>query len=245
MTALPVLFISHLEESTAFKKWKKWKSLSCVWLCNPMSCSQPGSIVHGILQVRILEWVAISFRGSLQPRDWTWISCVGGRFFTIWTTREALQSMLLNSISLSPIYLMFSCVMGFSYLMGNFDRVTVSLKHLQRLPQVCMTKSNHFILTVTITHKLDPISFCKWSSITFLQTSYISNLNSPLHVLSTLLELSSLHSLVYATSAVFSAPQFCLSFKTYLIVTGMTHPHLTYPLSLPLKFLIERHFVAF
>ena len=191
-----------------------------------MSCSLPGSIVHGILQVRILEWVAISFRGSLQPRDWTWISCVGGRFFTIWATWETLQSMLLNSISLSPIYLVFSCVMGFSYLMGNFDRVTVSLKYLQRLPEVCMTKSNHFILTVTI--KLDPISFCKWSSITFLQASYISNLNRTLHVLCTLLELSSVHSLVYSNSAFFYAPQFCLYFKTYLIITGMTHPHLTY-----------------
>ena len=41
-------------------------------LCNPMDCSQPGSSVHGILQARVLEWVAIPFsRGSSQPRDWT------------------------------------------------------------------------------------------------------------------------------------------------------------------------------
>ena len=50
----------------------------------------PGSSVHGVLQARILEWVAISFsRGSSQPREWTWVSYTVGRFFTIWATREA------------------------------------------------------------------------------------------------------------------------------------------------------------
>ena len=40
--------------------------------------------IHGILQARILEWVAISFsRGSSQPRHWTWVSCTAGGFFTI------------------------------------------------------------------------------------------------------------------------------------------------------------------
>ena len=55
-----------------------------------MECSPPGSSVHGILQAKMLEWVAILFsRGSSQPRDWTWVSCIAGRFFTIWATREA------------------------------------------------------------------------------------------------------------------------------------------------------------
>ena len=50
---------------------------SCVWLCDTMDCSLPGSSVQGILQVRILEWVAgLSSRGSSLPKDWTWISCV-------------------------------------------------------------------------------------------------------------------------------------------------------------------------
>ena len=49
-----------------------------------------GSSVHGILQARILEWVAISFsRGSSQPRNRTLVSCVAGRFFTDWAMREA------------------------------------------------------------------------------------------------------------------------------------------------------------
>ena len=60
---------------------------SCLTLCNPMDYSLPGSSVHGISQARILEWVAIPFsRGSPQPRDWTWVSCIAGWFFTIWAS---------------------------------------------------------------------------------------------------------------------------------------------------------------
>ena len=52
-------------------------------LCDPMDYSTPGSSVHGILQARILEWVAVSSsRGSSQPRDQTCVSCIVGRFFT-------------------------------------------------------------------------------------------------------------------------------------------------------------------
>ena len=56
-----------------------------------MDCNPPGSSVHGILQARILEWVAISSsRGSSQPRDQIQVSCSAGGFFTIQATREAL-----------------------------------------------------------------------------------------------------------------------------------------------------------
>ena len=75
-------------------RWWKWSEVaqSCPTLCNPMDCSLPGSMVHGIFQARILEWAAISFsRGSSQPRDQTWVSCIADRRFTIWATREALQ----------------------------------------------------------------------------------------------------------------------------------------------------------
>ena len=61
----------------------------CLTLCHPMDYSLPGFSVHGILQARILEWVVISFsRGSSCSRDWTWVFCIAGRFFTIWATRE-------------------------------------------------------------------------------------------------------------------------------------------------------------
>ena len=63
----------------------------CPALCEPMDRSPPGSSVHGILQARVLEWVAISFsRGSSPPRDWNWVSCITGRFFAIWFTEEQM-----------------------------------------------------------------------------------------------------------------------------------------------------------
>ena len=60
-------------------------------LCDPMDCSLPGSSLHGILQARVLEWVAISFsRGSSQTRDQTQVSWILGRRFNLWATRKKL-----------------------------------------------------------------------------------------------------------------------------------------------------------
>ena len=72
------------------------KSLSCVWLfVTPMDCSPPGSSIHGIFQARILEWVAISFsRRSSWPRDGTRVSCIAGRFFTVWATGWDIATQL-------------------------------------------------------------------------------------------------------------------------------------------------------
>ena len=57
---------------------------SCPTLCDSVDCSLSGSSVHGILQARILEWVAISFsRGSSQPRDRTQVSRIGGKRFNL------------------------------------------------------------------------------------------------------------------------------------------------------------------
>ena len=76
----------------------------CVCVCVCVSCSVmcdylwphglyglPGPFVRGIVQARILEWVAIPFCGGFsKPRDWTRVSCIAGRSFTIWASREAL-----------------------------------------------------------------------------------------------------------------------------------------------------------
>ena len=74
------------------KKRGKWKCLllSGIWFfVTPVDCSPPGSSVHVILRARKLIWVAIPFsRGSSPPRDWTWVSCNAGRYFTVWGTRE-------------------------------------------------------------------------------------------------------------------------------------------------------------
>ena len=70
----------------------KWSEVaqSCPTLCDPVDCSPPSSSVHGILQARILEWVAISFsRAPSRPRDWTQVSRIAGRRFNLWATREA------------------------------------------------------------------------------------------------------------------------------------------------------------
>ena len=65
----------------------KWKSLTCPTLCDPMEYT-----VHGILQARILEWVAFPFsRGSSQSRDRSQVSCIASGFFTSWATREAQE----------------------------------------------------------------------------------------------------------------------------------------------------------
>ena len=86
------------QTTSVFLPWEPHESesevaQSCPTLCDPMDCSLPGSSVHGILQARILEWVAISFsRGSSRPRDRTWVSCTGVRCFNLWATREALRT---------------------------------------------------------------------------------------------------------------------------------------------------------
>ena len=70
---------------------------SCPTLCNPMNSS-----VHRILQARILEWVAVPFsRGSSWPRDWTQVSCMAGRCFTMWATRETSGNVLKEKIKVS------------------------------------------------------------------------------------------------------------------------------------------------
>ena len=69
---------------------------SCPTLCDPMDCSPPGFSVHGILQARILEWVASSFsRGSSRPRDQTQVSHIAGRCFNLWATKPSQISTTL------------------------------------------------------------------------------------------------------------------------------------------------------
>ena len=66
---------------------------SCQTFCDPMDSSLPGSSVHGILQIRMLEWVAMPiFGGSSQPRDGTCLLPLlhlAGEFFTTSAAREA------------------------------------------------------------------------------------------------------------------------------------------------------------
>ena len=75
-----------------------------------MACSLPGSSVHGLLQARILEWVASSFsRGSSRPRDQTQVSYIAGRLFTDWSSREVpfinlVRTLIANKSPYSQSY---------------------------------------------------------------------------------------------------------------------------------------------
>ena len=92
-----------------------------------MHCNFPGSSVHEILQARILEWVAISFsRGFSWPRDRTWVSCIAGRPFTIWATREAPKGKIGR---------------------WNEDAVSISSSHLSRIwQQLCNSSAYQLFL---------------------------------------------------------------------------------------------------
>ena len=80
------MLVYHMRRLLAFISEVTWsESLSFV----PDSLL-PHGLVHGILQARILEWVTFPFsKGSSLPRDQTQVSCIAGRFFTSWATREA------------------------------------------------------------------------------------------------------------------------------------------------------------
>ena len=80
----------------------------CQTLCHSMDCNPSGSSVYGILQARILEWVAFPFsRESSQPRSWTWVFCISGKFFTIcWTLRlvgNAVEKFLKKMKSVTSV----------------------------------------------------------------------------------------------------------------------------------------------
>ena len=84
---------------TRLSNWTELKSLSRVWLCNPMDCSPPGSSINGVFLARVLEWVAISFfRGSSQPRDRTWVSRILSRRLTVWATILIVKGSSQNDI---------------------------------------------------------------------------------------------------------------------------------------------------
>ena len=109
-----------------------------------MDYSLPGSSVPGILQAKILEWAAIFFsRGSSQPRDQTWVSCIAGRFFIIWATRE-FSSMSPMSIS----KWIFSSVQ-FSHSVVSNSLQPHGLQHA-RLSSLSLTNSQSLLKLMSI-----------------------------------------------------------------------------------------------
>ena len=104
------IHVVQLELAVHVSWWKSESEVAqlCPTLWDCMDCSLPGSSVHGIFQTRILKWVAISFsRRSSLPKDWTQVSHIVGRRFTVWATRE-LPSWWDYTLSQSSAILRYS-----------------------------------------------------------------------------------------------------------------------------------------
>ena len=95
------VFATRLANMTMFKPhwWFSHQIMSDS--CNPTDCSLPGFSVHGILQARILEWVAISFsRGSSQPGNQTQVSFTAGRFLAVYTFIPDFKDLIGFSLNI-------------------------------------------------------------------------------------------------------------------------------------------------
>ena len=117
-----ILTLSH--ESSFLNYELNWTEVaqSGPTLCDPVDNSPQGSSVHGILQARILEWVAISFsKGSSQPRDRTQASRIVGRCFNLWAPREAPTiapfDFSVNKVLIILISLLYPPIVDFSSLL--------------------------------------------------------------------------------------------------------------------------------
>ena len=113
--------VGNLVSSSSERKSESEVAQSCLTLCDPVDCIPPGSSFHGILQARIVEWVAISFsRESSQPRDRTQVSCIAGRFFNCLSYHVSLH------------FLRFSFLQVKFLLTLGLVKVKVKVKSLSR-----------------------------------------------------------------------------------------------------------------
>ena len=99
----------------------KW----CPTLWDPMDCNTPGFYNNGVFQVRILEWVAISFaKRSSQLRGWTHISCIGRSILYHWASRE-VQSQKQMYINVYACYGLNCISWNFLCWHSNLQKVMV------------------------------------------------------------------------------------------------------------------------
>ena len=147
---------------------------SCQTLGDPIDCTPPGSSVHGTLQARILQWVAILFsKGSSQPRVQTQVSCTAGGFLPIWVTREAL---VCYSMEMRRFTYLLSKYLRHNHCAGH--RVTIRCDRTALKPSVEGTRvfvtSSEFYFK-TLQHKQCNINVCLLALISCLRA--ISCLN--------------------------------------------------------------------
>ena len=127
MDHIPILNNKWAGKVCAFFIWKsKSHAQSC--LCNPMDCiACQAPLPIGILQARILKWVAISSsRGSSQPRYQTHISCIAGRLFTV-EPPEKSQSMSVKDII--PTFCTHPLWVQKCFPLFGYPQILVSLDH--------------------------------------------------------------------------------------------------------------------
>ena len=110
----------------------------CLTFCDPMDCSPPDSSVHGILQARILEWIAISSSwGSSQPRDRTWSlasPALTGRFFT---TEPPGKPRILYHLPFDCDFVNFSL-----YFLKKKKKITLVLLNQTWVPSPIQSNAN-------------------------------------------------------------------------------------------------------
>ena len=148
-----------------------------------MDCSPPGSSFRGIFQARILEWVSISFsRWSPRHRDWTQVSCIAGRLFTIWTTREAPHINLellylhheLNTLSSCSDHVLYPYKMV--CLEVYFIWLTSLRKQHNIVNQLYFNKKNKVYF---IGYKAIPVFFLKYLRTILFSISLLSTFPCP------------------------------------------------------------------
>ena len=103
-------------------KWKIWVTQSYPTLCIAMDYSLPQSSVHGILLVRMLEWVAIPFsRESSQPRNQTLASHIASRFLAVWAISLTHHySWVFHSFIHCPFIMFFDLLLSTCWLKKRF-----------------------------------------------------------------------------------------------------------------------------
>ena len=177
---------------------------SCLTLCNPMDCSPPGSSVHGILQARIVEWVAVSSsRGSFWPWDRTYVSCVSctGRWvlchwrllgfcFLVWN----MEGLKFSEVPFVTDVPSFSELLLGSTLWGSQPLTLGSIWVLLSLPLVLVISwqeagrlGNGYGAAHSTQKRLLPLgqwvgSLASWSSIVNLMQQKMKEVNSLLRI---------------------------------------------------------------
>ena len=115
----------------------------CPTLCGPVACSQPGSSVYGILQARILEWVAIPFsKGSSSLRDQIQVSCIAGRSLPSEPLRKPIYVCIYTHICVCICLFVCSIAQSCRTLCDPMDCSTTGLPVLHHVPELAQTHAH-------------------------------------------------------------------------------------------------------